>query len=31
MESIFKNKHLQIAAIVAYFTTMCFIAMEVVR
>ena len=31
MESLFKNKHLQAAAIVAYFTTMCCIAMEVLR
>ncbi len=31
MESIFKNKHLQIAAIVVYFTIMSCIALEVLR
>ena len=31
MESICKNKYLQIAATVAYFTTMCCIALEVLH
>ncbi len=31
METIFKNKHFQLAAIAAYTLAMCYIAMEVVR
>lgn len=31
METIFKNKHFQLAALAAYMLAMCYIAMEVLR
>lgn len=31
METIFKNKYVQIAAIVAYVSAMCYIAFEMVK
>ncbi len=31
METIFKNRHFQLAALAAYMLAMCYIAMEVLR